>query len=230
MYSEYGLKPSFIGRTSRTSLKIARSVTSRVVRAQREPDQHVVTEVDVCDLGGRERVAELRGREDVGLPLALDLDDVGAFDGRFDLLGDRAFRAAELERREAVAVHHAVDVRRISVLARTHHEPHLPVGVDALAEELDAGLQDEVARHALPDEVELVFLRPHVHSACRQGVFLRDGVVDRRAGNLRRSDVAVSVELAEGCGLTDGRQACQRDDGRGDRAGAKRMTGRKQTT
>ena len=29
-------------------------------------------------------------------------------------------------------------------------------------------------------------------------VLLRDGVVDRRAGNLRRADVAVSVELAEG--------------------------------
>ena len=53
-----------------------------VVRAEREPDEHVIAEVDVGDLRGGKGIAELRGRKDVGLPLALDLDDVGALDRR----------------------------------------------------------------------------------------------------------------------------------------------------
>ena len=50
------------------------------------------------------------------------------------------------------------------------HPAGLAVGVDALPEKLDAGLQDEVSRHALPDEMELVSLGPHVHAAGREAV------------------------------------------------------------
>ena len=195
-----------------------------IVRAEREPDEHLITEADVRDFGGRERLAELRRREDVGLALPLDLNDVRALDGRLDLLGDRAFGAPELQRREAVAVHHAVDIRSVGVLAGAHHQAHLAVGVDALAEELDARLQDEIAGHALPDELELVFLRPHVHAACGKGVLLRDGVVRGGAGDLRRADVAMSIELAEWGALAESREARERDDGRHDRAGAQGMT------
>ena len=51
-----------------------------IVRAEREPDEHLITEADVRDFGGREWLAELRGRQNVGLALALDLNDVRAFD------------------------------------------------------------------------------------------------------------------------------------------------------
>ena len=89
--------------------------------------------------------------------------------------------AAELERGQAVAVDHAVDIRRVGVLARPDHPAGLAVRIHALAEELDARLQDEVAGHALPDELELVALGPHVHAAGGERVFLGDGVVGRRA-------------------------------------------------
>ncbi len=69
--------------------------------------------------------------------------------------------------------------------------------VDALPQELDARLDDEVAGHALPDEVELVFLRPHVHAASRERVLLLRLVISRRAGDLGRPDVAVRLELAD---------------------------------
>ena len=95
--------------------------------------------------------------------------------------------------------------------------------IDALTDELHPRLQDEIAGHPLPDEMELVFLRPHVHATRRQRVLLRDGVEDGRAGDLRRADVGVSVELADGRALTDGLQARQRDDDRGDSARAQRM-------
>ena len=136
-----------------------------VVRAESEPNQHLVTERDVRHFRGRERVAELRRRENVGLSLALDLDDVGALDGRLHLFRDGALGAAELQRGQTIAVHHAVDVGRVRILGRPHHQPDLAMRIDALPEELDARLQDEVAGHALPDEMELVFLRPHVHAA-----------------------------------------------------------------
>ena len=119
------------------------------------------------------------------------------------LLGDRALGAAELQRGQPVAVHDGIGVRRVGVLAGTHDQPGLAVRIDALANELDAGLQDEVAGHPLPDEVELVALRPHVGAASRQRVVLRDGVVGGGAGDLRRADVAVRVEVADGGRLGD---------------------------
>src|SRR6187551_2321676 len=73
--------------------------------------------------------------------------------------------------------------------------------VDPLPQELDASLDDEVAGHPLPDEVELVFLRPHVHAASRERVLLLRLVVSRRAGDLRPPDVAVRLELTDGAAL-----------------------------
>ena len=57
-------------------------------------------------------------------------------------------------------MHHAVDVGGVGVLAGPHHQAGLAMRIDALSEELHARLQDEVAGHALPDEAELVALRP----------------------------------------------------------------------
>ena len=74
------------------------------------------------------------------------------------------------------------------------HPAGLAVRLDPLPQKLHAGLQDEVACHPLPHEVELVALRPHVHAAGREAVFLRHRVVDRRSGNLGPADVFMAVE------------------------------------
>ena len=160
MKSRYGTNVSFAGLVIRTSRKIARSDHVRVVRAQREADQDLVTETDVGDLDDGEGVAVLGGREDVGATLAFELDDVRPLDRHLLLLGDRSLGAAELERGQAIAVDDAVDVRRVGVLVRPDHPAGLAMRIHALAEELDARLQDEVPGHALPDEVELVALAP----------------------------------------------------------------------
>ena len=92
-----------------------------VVRAEREPNKHLIAERDVRHFRVREWIAELRRRENVGLSLALDLDDVGALDGPLHLLGDGAFRSAELQRGQTIAVDHAIDVGCVRILIRLHH-------------------------------------------------------------------------------------------------------------
>ena len=74
-------------------------------------------------------------------------------------------------------------------------QPELAVRVDALAEELDPRLQDEVARHLLPGEMELVALGPHVRARGGERVLLGDRVVGGGAREARGPDVAVPFEL-----------------------------------
>jgi hypothetical protein len=71
------------------------------------------------------------------------------------------------------------------------------MGIDALAQQLDARLQDEVARHLLPGEVELVARGPHVRARSRERVLLRDRVVGGGPREPRGADVGVALELAE---------------------------------
>ena len=70
----------------------------------------------------------------------------------------------------------AVDVGRVGVERAPDHPANLAMRIDALADELDARLEDEVALHPLPDEVELVALGPHVRAAGGERVFLRDAL------------------------------------------------------
>lgn len=65
--------------------------------AEEQADVHVVAEVERVERGRRERVAEPGRRHHVGVAAPLELQDVGAFDGRSDLLGDPAGRSAELQ-------------------------------------------------------------------------------------------------------------------------------------
>ena len=183
-----------------------------IVRAQRQPDEHVVAQADVRDLGGGERLSVLRRGEDIGAALAFELEDVGALHGQLGLRGDGALRAAELERREAVAVHHAIDVGGVGVLAGPHHQAGLAMRIDALSKELHACLQDEVAGHALPDEAELVALGPHVRAAGGERELLRDRVVGGRSRDLRRADVSVAVERTEARPLA-GHRGCRHHHG-----------------
>jgi hypothetical protein len=167
------------------------------VRAQREADVEGVSKRDVRHFARREGIPELSRRQRVGIAFSLELNDVRPFYRSGPFLGVRALRAPELKRREAVAVDDGVHVWSVGVLCRTHDPAGLPVRVHALPDELDACLQDEIAGHALPDEVEFVAGPPHVRTAGREPVFLRDGVVGGAAGDLWRADVPIAVELAE---------------------------------
>ena len=169
----------------------------RVVRAEEEPHEHVVAQTEVGELHGGEGIAEAGGGEGIGVALPLELDDVRALRLRADLLRDRARGASVLERGQPVAVHGGVGVGRVGLQAAADHPAQLPVRVHALADELHARLEDEVALHPLPDEMELVALRPDVHPGRAERVLLRDRVVCGRARDPGRADVAVSVELTE---------------------------------
>ena len=67
------------------------------------------------------------------LPLALQLQHVGALDLGTPLFGDRALGAPELQRGEAVAVDDPVGVRRVGVLTGADDQPGLAMRIDALA-------------------------------------------------------------------------------------------------
>ncbi len=57
----------------------------RVVCTEGQADEEIVAEIEVRDLGVRERLAEAGGRHDVGVAPAFELDDVCALDRRLAL-------------------------------------------------------------------------------------------------------------------------------------------------
>ena len=126
-------------------------------------------------------------------------------------MGEGAFRLAELEGRQAVAVEGDVDVRRVGVESLAHHEARLAVLVNAGAEEGDVGGDGDVAGHLLPDEVEGIGGRPHVFSAACDGENLVGGVVGGGAGMEDAADVDVPFKGAEFCGGVGG-EDCERKD------------------
>ena len=81
----------------------------------------------------------------------------------------------------------------------------LAMRVHAFADELDAGLKDEIAFRPVPQEMKFIPGAPHVSAGGADGVFLRSGVIGGRAGQFGRTHIAVGVELAERGGLQRGR-------------------------
>jgi len=168
----------------------------RVVRTEVDPDVGVLAQLDTLEAADRVGVAEAGDRHRVRVALPLQLQHVGPVHLGPDLLGVGAWRPPELQRREAVSVPGHVDVRRSRVERRANHEPDLAVRIDALPDQGNAGLQDEVARDPLPGEVKLVRAEPHVRARGLQRVLLGGRVVDRGAGELHRADVLVVGEDA----------------------------------
>src|SRR6185295_9695115 len=62
----------------------------RMVRAQEQADVRLAAEIDIGDTPDRERLAETRGGERVGVALAFELDDVGAGDVEWRLFREPA--------------------------------------------------------------------------------------------------------------------------------------------
>ncbi len=65
-----------------------------------------------------------------------------------------------------------VNVGCVRVPAGARDQPDLAMRLDPLPEQLDASLKNEVARHPLPDEVELVVLSPHVRAGGGKRILL----------------------------------------------------------
>ncbi len=89
------------------------------------------------------------------------------------------------------------------------------MGVDTRAQELDPGLNDEVAGEALPHELELVPRTPEVHARGGQRVLLGEAVVGGGAGDPGRANVPVALELAEAAVRSRGGGA-REGEGQGD--------------
>src|SRR6185503_15949026 len=112
-----------------------------------------------------------------------------------------------------------VRVGSVRVEAGAYDQPQLPVRLDALAEQLHPRLQDEVAGHPLPDEVELVAGGPHVRARGAQRVLLRERVVDGGPRDLRTAHVAVAVEGAKGALVRARGTGAERDRGQEEQEG-----------
>src|SRR3954462_534366 len=143
-----------------------------IVRTEYETDEYVIAEIDVCDLGLGEGLAEFCGRHRVGAAAAFELQDVRAVDGRLSFFGGTRCRAPELQRCQAVAMNDGVDVWSVGILTSPRNQSDLAMCLDPGSQNLHASLQDEVAGHPLPYEVELVALAPHVGACGGDRIFL----------------------------------------------------------
>ena len=137
-----------------------------VVRAHEQADVHRVGERYVGDLSSDERVTESRDGHQVHPVPPLELDNrvrvARQAVPRFPLLRDSAGRATELERRESVAVHRRGHVRAVGLERRANGPADLPMRLDSGADEARPRGENEVARHPLPHEMEIVVVGPHV--------------------------------------------------------------------
>ena len=70
-----------------------------------------------------------------------------------------------MQRRQAIAVTHGIDIGRIRFESFPDDDADLPMRVGALAEEPYMRAHDEIARHLSPRELELVACGPHVGAA-----------------------------------------------------------------
>src|SRR5437667_946714 len=84
----------------------------------------------------------------------------------------------------------------------------------ARADEFSFRPQDELSLHSFPDEMELVASEPHIGPRGGHRVDLLGRIIGSRAGERRRADISISVELADGLFLrqTGGNSEWNRGD------------------
>ena len=181
----------------RTLLNVAVSLTSDCASRRTGRRRPVRTQIGTVELGVHHRLAELRHAHDEAPPFTLQLDDVGVIDGRLDRRRHAAGHIAVLQRGEALAVQHGVDVGRIGFEALADDHADLAVRIGAGADELHVRPDEEVAAHLAPRELELVARGPHVGAAGRQRVGLAARVVGGGALDGGRPEVRRRFEVAD---------------------------------
>ncbi len=78
-------------------------------------------------------------------------------------------------------MHDRTDLGRICLKARTNDPADLPMCFYALTDECNPRREDEISPHALPDEMELVVVPPHISARAGDGVLRFLVIVDTRA-------------------------------------------------
>ena len=210
--------PARLGRHDDADVAERRRLLDRgVVRAGEQADVDVGTEIGAVELGVHHRLAEPGDAHDEPSSFALQLEDVGALDGRLDRRRHAAGHLPVLQRGEAVAVQHGVDVGRIGLEALADDHPDLAVRVGAGADELHVRADEEIAAHLPPRELEFVARGPHVGAAGGQRVGLGAGVVGGGALDGRRPEIRRRFEVADGRSDCRRRRVVHRRRGRGRR-------------
>src|SRR5437762_2066272 len=171
-----------------------------VVRAHEQASVHSVRKSDTSQLLGGERVSESRDRHEVDTVATLQLNyrvGIGQAIGRLVLLGHCAGGAAELQRREPIAMQRCGHVRTVRIERRTNRPADLTVRLDALADEMRAGRKNEIPGHALPHEMKVIAVVPHVLARAGDHVLLPLRVIRCGARMSRAADVRLRIESAE---------------------------------
>src|SRR5688572_31000005 len=88
------------------------------------------------------------------------------------------------------------DVRAAGLERRANAPAELPVRIDSFPDEACARRENEVARQALPDEMKVVAVAPHVLTGARDHIRLVLRVVRHGSRLSGTSDVGVRVEDA----------------------------------
>src|SRR6266478_8361585 len=94
-------------------------------------------------------------------------------------------------------MHHRTDLCRICLKTRTNDPADLPMCFYALTDECRSRGQDEISLHALPDEMELIVVRPHIGARAGHGVFLFIVIVDDRAWLINLAHIALALEQTQ---------------------------------
>ena len=170
-----------------------------IVGTDEQPDVHCIRQRCTLELLRGQRVAEARhGHEiDAGAPLELDHGvRVRKTVARFHVLRRPACRAPELERHQAVAVERRGHVRAVRLERWTDRPADLSVRLDALPDEARPRAEDEIPTQALPHEMEVVAVVPHVLAGAGNEVRLGTRI-EGRGSSTRLADVRLRVEDAD---------------------------------
>src|SRR5205085_7002544 len=106
-------------------------------------------------------------------------------------------RATELQRNEPVPMYGRRHLRGAGREVGAHGPPELAMRLDSGARELCPRREDEVAPQALPYEMEVVTVEPHVGAGAGDRVLAPRGIVDHRARVPGLAHVGLTVEDTE---------------------------------
>src|SRR6266850_2133500 len=94
-------------------------------------------------------------------------------------------------------MHDRTDLGRICLKARTNDPADLPMCFYSLTDECGPHREYEVSPHALPDEMELVVVPPHISSGAADSVGIVLIVIESRAWFINLPNVGLPLEQAQ---------------------------------
>ncbi len=94
-------------------------------------------------------------------------------------------------------MHYCTNLRGICPKAGTNNPADLPVCFYPLTDERSPGGENEISLHALPDEMELVVVRPHIGARAGDCVFLLILIVDDRTGLINLAHIALALKQTQ---------------------------------